>query len=251
MDYLIRALASRALMPLPVGLALGAFGVVLWARGRFKRTGRALVCFALVLLALLSLAPIAASLASGQERAFPVFPGDSVDFVVVLGSGHVSDTTVAPGARLSGAGLYRLVEGVRIATAQGWSTLVLSGYGGSDARSNAEVYRDVAVSLGFPVERTMVEPRPQTTADEARDLEPVLTGRLFALVTSANHMPRAVALFRARGLTPIPAPTGYLSLRVPGVHVSDLIPDAGALVVARQAWYEMLSRVWARVRGDL
>ena len=31
------------------------------------------------------------------------------------------------------------------------------------------------------------------------------------LVTSANHMPRAVAAFRKAGMDPIPAPTEYLA----------------------------------------
>ena len=251
MGFVIGRIAATVLMPLPVCIAGGLIGTLLWARGRRVRAGQSLVGFAFTGLALLSLAPVATFLARGQERAFPTFPDDSVDYVVVLGGGHVSDATVAPGARLSGTGLYRLVEGVRIATAQPWSTLVLSGWGGADPRSNAEVYRDVAVSLGFPADRTFLEGRPRTTAEEARLLQPVLAGHPFALVTSANHMPRATALFRARGLTPIPAPTGYLSLRVPGLNLADLVPNEGALTVARQAWYETLSRAWAAVRGDL
>jgi uncharacterized SAM-binding protein YcdF (DUF218 family) len=64
-------------------------------------------------------------------------------------------------------------------------------------------------------------------------------------------MPRAVALFEARGLTPTPAPTGYLGTRVPGFRMLDLVPDAGSLSLTRRAWYELLGRTWALVRGDL
>lgn len=251
MDVLIRQLLGSALMPLPVCIALGAVGWVLWSRGNSVRAGRMFVALSLALLTFLSLAPVAASLAGRLERAYPAFPGDSVAYVVVLGSGHDSDSDLPVSARLSDAGLYRLVEGVRIARAQPWSTLVLSGYGGSDPRPNAEVYRDVAVALGFPVARTVTEGRARATQEEAELLEPVLRGHAFALVTSADHMPRAAALFRARGLEPIPAPTGHLSPRVAGRGLVDLVPSEIALAVTRHVWYETLGRVWARARGAL
>ena len=251
MSFLIRRFAATVLMPLPVALALAIVGAVLWARGRRPRLGKAMLGLGLLLLTVLSLPPVATSLAGRLEHDFPAFPGDSVDYVVVLGSGHVSDPSVPVSARLSGVGIYRLVEGVRIATDQPWSTLVLSGYGGIDPRSNAEVYRDLAVALGFPEERTRVEPHPRTTQEEAELLAPLLRGHRFALVTSANHMPRAAALFRTRGLDPVPAPTGYLSLHPSGLQAMDLVPDEGALVISRQAWYEFLSRAWASLHGDL
>lgn len=251
MSFLLRRVAATVLMPLPLLLLLAAVGFVLWARGRRRRLGMALVGFSLVTLGVLSLPPVAQALVRNRERQYPTFPGDSVDYVVVLGSGHVSDTTVSVVSRLSGTAIYRLVEGVRIATAQPWATLVLSGYGGPDPRSNAEAYQDVAVSLGFPRERTFLEPRPRTTEEESAYLEPVLEGHPFALVTSASHIPRATALFRARGLDPIPAPTGFLSPRLPGLRAGDLVPNEGALTIARFWWYEVLSSAWARIRGDL
>jgi len=146
--------------------------------------------------------------------------------------------------------LYRLVEGVRIATAQPWATLVLSGWGDTDPRSNAEVSQEVAVALGFPRERTHIEPRPRDTAEEAEVLAPVLAGERFALVTSSTHMTRALSLFRAQALNPIPAPTGHLVKEGHTPFSYTLIPAENNLRVSRQAWYEMLGRVWVRLRGQ-
>ncbi len=251
MDLLIRRFAAVTLMPLPVCLALGVVGWVLWARGRRKKSGQALVALALLLLAVLGLPPVGSALVGRLERDVRPFSGGPVDYVVVLGSGHVSDAELPVSSRLSEVALFRLVEGLRIAQAQPLSTLVLSGYGGADPRPNAEVYRDVAIALGFPVARIVTEGRPRTTSEEAELLEPLLRGHRFALVTSATHMPRALAIFEARGLTPVPAPTGYLGTRGPGFRALDLVPDAGALSLTHRAWYEALSRLWARIRGDL
>ena len=251
MGFVVKKLLGGLLMPLPLCLAVGVAGWVLWTRGRRRRVGQTLVALSLGMLVLLSLGPVAATVAHAVEGGYAAFPGDSVAFVVVLGNGHVSDPTLPPSALLSEQALYRLVEGLRIAHAQPWATLVLSGWGDADPSSNAQVYQDVAASLGFPRERTVLEPRPRDTAEEARLLAPLLAGHPFALVTSSTHMPRAVALFRGQGLDPIPAPTGHLFKRSPGATalLDDLIPGEDNLAVSRRAWHEVLGRAWARMRG--
>lgn len=251
MGFILKKVLGALLMPLPALLLLGMAGWVLWARGRRRRTGMGMVAASLLLLSLMALPPLADAVVRPLERSAPAFPGDSVDFVVVLASGHVSDSTLPVSARLSATALVRLVEGVGIATAQPWSRLVLSGWGGADPRPNAEMYRETAAALGFPEARMILEPRPKDTRQEAELLAPLLSGRRFALVTSANHMPRALALFRAQGLVPVPAPTGHLSKEQPDFDPLDLVPDEDALARTRAAWHETLGRVWARLTGGL
>ena len=62
------------------------------------------------------------------------------------------------------------------------------------------------------------------------------------LVTSAFHMPRALASFRAKGLTVIPAPTGI----APPVklHLGDFIPRASSLLASYLALHEWGGRLW-------
>lgn len=249
MGFLIKKLAGALLMPLPSLLLLGIGGWILWARGRRKRLGQGMVAVSLLLLSILALTPVSDAFVRPLERSFPSFPGDSVDFVVVLASGHASDPTVPLSARLSAAGLVRLVEGVAIATAQPWSRLVLSGWGGADPQANADVYREVGAALGFPEHRMVLDPRPRDTRQEAELLAPLLRGHRFALVTAASHMPRAVSLFRAQGLDPIPAPTGHLAKEPQGFDVLFLIPDENDLARTRFAAHEILGRIWARLTG--
>lgn len=251
MGFILKKLVGALLMPLPALLLLGMAGWVLWARGRWRRTGMGMVAASLLVLSLVALPPLADAVVRPLERSAPAFPGDSVDFVVVLASGHVSDSTLPVSARLSATALVRLVEGVAIATAQPWSRLVLSGWGGADPRPNAEMYREAAAAIGFPEARMILDPRPKDTRQEAELLAPLLRGRRFALVTSASHMPRALALFRAQGLDPVPAPTGHLSKVAPRSDPLDLIPDENALARTRLGWHETLGRVWARLTGGL
>lgn len=248
MGFFLKKVLGAALMPLPSLLLVGVVGWLLWIRGR-RRAGPALVGAALLGLLALSTSPAADALLGRVETPAPPFPGDSVDFVVVLGHGHVSTEAYPVSARLTSTALHRLAEGVAIATAQPWSRLVLSGFGGADPVPNAYVYRDMALLLGFPGERIVTEPRPRDTAEEAEFLAPLLAGRPFALVTSASHMERALRLFRARGLAPVPAPTGHLATPPLAYGVLALAPDEANLFRSRTAWYEALGRIWSRLTG--
>jgi len=250
MGFVVRKLVTALLMPLPAALLFGAVGWVLWTRGKRKRLGQVMVAGSLLGLAVLSIEPVALALAGGIEGREPAFPGDSVDFVVVLGNGHDSDPALPVSAQLTSQGLYRLTEGVSISVAQPWARLVLSGYGGTDPKPGAQVYGDMAAALGVTQERMILEPRPTSTAEEAEYLEPLLSGQRFALVTSATHMPRALEIFRGRGLEPIAAPTGHLAKEPQGFDVLGFIPQEQNLLRSRAAWYEFLGRLWARLRGD-
>lgn len=248
MGFFLRKLVAMVVMPVPAVFVLLVAGLVLGWRGR-ERWGRRLVAAGLLLFWAASCMPLARAAVAPLESAYPPFPGDSVEVVVVLGGGHASAPGIPVTAIPEAQSLYRIAEGVRIAGAQPWTTLVVSAYGGSDPRPHAEVAREVAMALGVDSARIHAEPRARDTAEEAELLEPLLRGRAFALVTSATHMPRAVSIFRDRGLEPIPAPTGHLSKDPPGFGWRDLVPRSDALDLTRAAWYELLARIWAEVRS--
>ncbi len=251
MGFFLKKFIGAVVMPLPVIFLMAGAGAALRYRGVRPRLARGLLIGAALLLWAASCEPLTEAGIRRLERGYPVFPQDSVAAVVVLGSGHVSDPEVPPGARLSGPALYRLAEGLRIANEQPWAQVILSGYGGGDPISHAEAYQDVAVGLGLDPTRIVLEPRGVDTAAEARLIAPLVEGRPFALVTSASHMRRAMALFRAQGLTPVAAPTGHLAPRRVGFDYRQLLPSEGALIRSRQLWYEILGAVWVRLRGQV
>lgn len=248
MGFFLKKVIGAVFMPLPAGLLVAALGVVLWLRGR-RRLGPTLVGGALLALWVAGLPGVADALVRAVETNEPAFPGDSVAWVVVLSGGHRSDPALPVSARLSSPTLHRVAEGVAIATAQPWSTLVLSGWGGADSIPNASVSRDVARSWGFPAERVVLDPAPRDTEEEARLLAPRLRGHPFALVTSATHMDRALGYFRAQGLDPVPAPTGHLSQEPTAYGVTGLLPAEANLWRTRIAMHEILGMLWARLRG--
>lgn len=244
------------LFPVPVTIALLVAGVGLLWSSKGQRAGRALVTLGAVLLFFFAFDPTARALMhtfEGEQRALDLdgFAPDSVGWVVVLGGGIVDDPRLPPNGQLSLPSLSRLVEGVRVVNHFSEARLVVSGGVIFNSLSEARVMAEVARSLGVDRSRIVLEEASLDTKDQALNLAPVLDGP-FVLVTSASHMPRAVALFEKQGLHPIPAPTDFALRRgTVGRRITDFIPNAGSLKVSSQAWYELLGHVWVRIRGQV
>ena len=66
------------------------------------------------------------------------------------------------------------------------------------------------------------------------------------LVTSANHMPRAVAAFRKAGMQPIPAPTEYLTRDDYGFL--GYLPTLKHLMCVNAFVYESLGMAWYKLK---
>jgi uncharacterized SAM-binding protein YcdF (DUF218 family) len=98
----------------------------------------------------------------------------------------------------------------------------------------------------------VLESQSWDTIDEVRALRALVGEERFALVTSATHLPRAMAMFKKAGMNPLPAPTDYLAADQPvGMgHVLGLIPHAAAGLMIERALHEYLGLFWAKLRGQ-
>jgi uncharacterized SAM-binding protein YcdF (DUF218 family) len=98
--------------------------------------------------------------------------------------------------------------------------------------------RQAAIKSGIQPERIVVTRPVLTTEDEARAVSAIPNIHSVLLVTSAYHMPRAVMLFRARGLDVAPFPTDE---RIGGrrrLSFFELIPDSDHLQRSEEALRE-------------
>jgi|Deesub1362A_J573_1020465.scaffolds.fasta_scaffold06690_1 uncharacterized SAM-binding protein YcdF (DUF218 family) len=251
--FVLKKVVARLVFPLGLALSGGLVGWVAWRLWPRRRWGSRLVALCWLLLLVLSLPATGNLLMSSLERA----AGDYADpvqlaalgvrEVVVLGGGSFPRRG-DPVDRLSTSSLQRLAEGVRLWRRLPGARLVLSGGsfhgGGGDAQAMAAVAQD----WGVPRLALVLETASWDTADQAQNLRPRLAGRPFVLVTSAAHMPRALAVFRAQGLEPIPAPVGF---RTRGWRLSydDFIPQSRGLGLSEGALYEYLGRLVAWAKG--
>lgn len=171
-------------------------------------------------------------------------------FVVVLGAGHVSDPSIPLSSRVNEAAVIRLVEGIRLQRLCPDAKLIVSGGTVFDPQPSAKLMADLAVELGVAREEIIQVDQPMDTPEEARCIAPIVGAAPFLLVTSASHMPRAVALFEEAGTHPIPAPTHYFTRKRLGPSLGHYFPSAYNLAKTERVIHERVGMMWARVRGE-
>jgi len=252
--FLLKKLIAPFLMPLPMVLILALVGLFcLWFTRR-QKTGKILVTVAVGLLGLLSYDGVSDMLARPLEKRYAPLTHakeiQDVKWVVVLSGGSGVDGALPSSTYLREASLRRLAEGLSIQKRVPGSRLILTGKSWIDGVTpEANVMADVAKEWGVKPEDIVVEAEARDTEDHAIYVKKIVGKDRFVLVTSASHMPRAMALFLAQGMKPIPAPTDYMIIeREGGLRPGDFFPDADALEKAERAVHEYLGLVcpWGR-----
>jgi uncharacterized SAM-binding protein YcdF (DUF218 family) len=260
--FFLKKLLGYMLMPVPLAALLVLAAVALRWVNLAPRARRWLIVAAAGGLVLLGNNGVANLLVRPLERQFPPVPelaaGVPVPtglagckWVVVLGSGHADADGFSANNQLSPAGIARLTEGVRLMRALPPDTrLVVSGPGPEGRPSHAEVLVRAAVALGVARERIVKIETARDTEDEAGEVQKIAGGAAVALVTSAWHMPRALALFRHAGADARPCPADFAS---PPRAGEGLAPFFGwsAEGIQRSTWAirERIGWLWVWLRG--
>lgn len=174
---------------------------------------------------------------------------DRIQYVVVLGSGHVSNPLLPVTAQIGSDSLYRLVEGVRIIRELPGSKMVICGGRIPDPVPNAHVVAAVARQIGVEPHRILIEDRPRDTFEEARYLKKVLGDQPFVLVTSAVHMKRAIRLFDSLNMRPMPAPTNFIFKHNSKLSNSSWFPSCGNMSLSQTVIYEWLGGLWGKFKN--
>ena len=154
-----------------------------------------------------------------------------------------------------GPAFDRLLHGMRLLRARRAPLLVLSGgvipmMVGTDM-TEARRMRSLALEYGVDSEVIVLEERSRNTYENAFYTWRVLRERgieRIILVSSAMHMPRAVAAFRRQGFEVVPAPADVRVVQRP-FHLGRLLPSFNALESSTAALKEYMSTVVYRLKG--
>lgn len=253
--YAVAKLVIALVSPLGTCLALALTGGVLLLL-RCRRTGRACITVGLLWLLAWSLPSVSFWLARSLERQTPQHLAAEypmADTIILLGGGlqgrvpgwvdRPEMTTVADRLWFADE-LYRAGRAPRI---------IISA--GSDPRGGeieADAMAQLLEALGVPRAALLIDARSRDTAQNARYSSDLMReGRLHTalLVTSALHMPRALATFRKHGVDVTPAPADFTAPPV-GAWPQRWLPSTSALDVSSRALKEYVG-LWAyRLRGQ-
>jgi uncharacterized SAM-binding protein YcdF (DUF218 family) len=256
----LKKFVSFWLMPLPFCLTLLVAGLWLARSPRRARLGRALAIAGTVLLLLFSNKTLSMWLMQPLEARHAPIPELSAGgplpaalaacrFVVVLGGGH-GDTPALPAtSQLSPSGLGRIVEGVRLLRLLPDARLIVSGPAVKDNPTHAAVLARAAESLGVERSRVIQIDTAHDTEEESLATKKLVGDAPFALVTTAWHMPRSVALFRRAGMSPLPCPADFSAKPTPDFRWVDLLWDPESLTRSTWAVRERIGYLWIWLRG--
>ncbi|NQT09872.1 MAG: envelope biogenesis factor ElyC [Desulfobacteraceae bacterium] len=255
MMFLFKKIVAPLFFPLSIILEILIFGIFLLWFTRRQKTGKMVVFAGVLLLALFSYGSIADVCLKSLEDKYPplvdLHQFSDVKCVVVLGGGHNSDPKLPITGQIGDSSLFRLLEGVRIHKKLPESKLILSGSGVYDPVSNAMVMAGVAKIMSIGDNKLILEELSKDTKDQARLIHKIVGDERFILVTSASHMPRAMALFQKLGMKPIPAPTDYMVKERQGIGPHIFFPNTDSLRKMERVFYEYLGLGWAWLRGQV
>lgn len=237
--------------PLVWGLFL-LLAAMCWALVRKLKGLFALLLAAFLLLYGLGSGPGAALLLRPLEGRYPALlvpPSDEAVKVVVLtgGEGWAPDRPIT--SDLSTSTGERLLEAVRVwrLLGEGLPLLFVGGVGTPGRPAEAPLVAQAARALGVPGELVEWEAASRNTCENALAIRDRLGTRPFVLVTSAFHMPRAMAVCQHLGLAAIPAPCGHRARA--SFTPYDFVPASEYLWDSALAVREYLALLFYHLRG--
>jgi uncharacterized SAM-binding protein YcdF (DUF218 family) len=251
MFFLLSKLLVYLIYPLSVVCLL--LLAACWILSRRPRLGRSLVIIALALLWLLS-TPVADLLLLPLEGSYPMAAATHhADAVVVLAGMVRADAARGDQIEL-GEAADRIVAGIDLVGRNRADYLLIAGGSGdlfNQSFSEALILERFARRHGVPGDSILLDTTSRNTHENAVQAGALLQKAGLSdiiLVTSAFHMPRAMACFRKVGLHPRPYPVDFRSARG-GFNALSWLPSAANLQASTTAVREYVGLVVYWLQG--
>ena len=242
----------------PLGLSIGLMilaGILCW-RG-WRRPPIALVSFSAIFLWVTSSYAFSHWIRATLEWEYrPVAVEESpvADAIVLLGGFTREARPPAITSHLKD-GADRAVHAARLYRAGKAPVVIVSGgeakvLGTTKPESTAMT--EYLVEWGVPKHAILQESKSVNTYENATYTKEILTEykiHTVLLVTSALHMPRAVATFHSAGIDVIPSPTDYEAVEGNQAIILGLLPDVDALEGTTRAIKEYIGYMVYWLRG--
>lgn len=206
MFFILSKTVALFFLPSNFFLEIGLAGLVLWLT-HWKRVGARLMVLSLVLLAVAGFLPVGAALDHALESRFP--PWNPVrgapDGIIVLGGAIDPALSQGRGVVALNQQAERVTVIAKLAHAYPQARIVYSG-GNAVVEPKVPPEADLALpileSFGISRDRITLETRSRNTYENALFTKALIKpkpGSHWLLVTSAEHMPRAIGCFRSVG----------------------------------------------------
>ena len=213
MFFLVSKALAFILTPSNLLEMIGLFGLMLLLF-KWRRFGISFIGTAIVGTAIAGWSPLGPALLMTLEERFPKpeLPM-AINGIVMLGGAVDIHITQARGSEAWNDQAERITTVAELANKFPGARIILSGGAGKpDGINESTITKQALVAMGLPDARLELETRSRNTCENATRSVLVATPKadeVWLLVTSASHMPRAIACFRAANFSVIPYPVDY------------------------------------------
>jgi len=243
-------------MPISLVLILALAALMLLRRDR-KRAAAAFIVAAMAVLWVAATPFVAQSLYRNLEARYPPLPLAQVPeagCIVLLGGALSPPLAPRVDVELSEsvdrvyktAQLYRAGKAKYVVATAGNQPWSLSPW------AEADLIRDLLMEWGVPKDAIFLEGSSRNTRENALYSKNVIDSihcETSLLVTSAAHMPRAVAAFQALNVSIVPVSTDLRVIDKGLPAPMDFLPNAGALAMTSEAIRERIGSAVYRMQG--
>jgi uncharacterized SAM-binding protein YcdF (DUF218 family) len=258
---------SKFLPPLvyPLGVSIALVTIALFIRKK-PRLRAAAEAAALLLLLLASNRWVAYSLARTLEWQYiPSGEIPPAEVIILLGGATEPAQAPRPQVEVNSAG-DRILYAAALYSQDRAPAILVSGGNITWLENRGTTPAADMVELlhltGVPREAVWLEDQSQNTYENALYSARLLRQKGIThviLVTSAMHMPRSMALFRAQGIDPIPAPADFTVTRAgwaelassPSAVLVNSLPNASSLALTTNVLKEYIGLLAYRLKGWL
>jgi uncharacterized SAM-binding protein YcdF (DUF218 family) len=253
--FVLSKTVGYLVMPSNLLMAIGLIGLTLLFT-RFRRLASWLIVTSLVLIAVVGYSPLGRIMLLPLEERFPPWDASrgAPDGIVVLGGGISPDISVARGVVALNGSAERLTVTAELAHRYPHARIIFTG-GTASLDPTAPLEAPLAVkefeALGVAHERITAEEQSRNTIENAvfsRLLADPKPGERWLLVTSASHMPRAIAAFRGAGFAVEAYPVNWHT-RGKDDAVELFTSFVGGLAMTDHAVHEWMGLVVYRLTG--
>jgi uncharacterized SAM-binding protein YcdF (DUF218 family) len=231
-----------------------------------KRIGKYLLVLGIISYLAFSSSPVSMALLGRLENRYPPLLNtkgvEEVDTIVLLTGAAWEDPRLPLTSWVGETSVSRLLEAIRLFHLIPDARVVISGGPLDTDERDVPVSRivgELASAMGIPGERIMLETNSTNTYGNGVEIKKIVGSKPFVLVTSASHLPRAIAVFQKLGLSPIPAPADFRvtrnksrSFSSTGELLKEMIsalPSSTNLAHSERAFHEYAGFIWYWVRG--
>ena len=217
MFFTFSKLIEQFVLPSNFVMILGILGVLLLLL-RWRRLGIFLSTLAILLLAIIGWSPVGALALAPLENRFPQPDIAQPPTGIIMLGGEVDiHLTADRGMPALNDAAERLAETAALSHRFPTARVFLSGGMGHLTHdtidpSESAIAKDFLLRVGIPADRISMEENSRTTCENASESAKALMpkeGETWLLVTSAWHMPRAVACFRSVNFKVLPYPVDF------------------------------------------